>query len=301
VSVSLSYQISRGAAAGGLLGVPVIRVAKSGEIRFAYLEDLYGTYAVRYVTWNGDFNQNPTDVLVSPYTLQMYEQIGFDLDPQDRPGIAYFPMDGSAILATNSGAGWQMSPFATGVTSLGAVVAFEGNGTPDVFWSPESGALVLTGLIVSSKGASGWSSANPDPQNGGAAIGVVAQRDGLGRIEVFYFSGTTELRAVGTAGAWTLGASLPNAGTYGPAISPVAFGAGGEVHVAYRDLGQVMYGYFDGCTWSTQVVDTDSTAGAELQMALDSSGAPHFSHQSQSILANPNPTAGDLWYVSPAP
>jgi hypothetical protein len=59
-------------------------------------------------------------------------------------------------------------------------------------------------------------------------------------------------RAIGTAGAWTLGASAPE-----PSLS---FG------------GQPL-----GCSWATQVVDSDTTIGDQIQIAVDSSGVPHIS------------------------
>ena len=62
-----------------------------------------------------------------------------------------------------------------------------------------------------------------------------------------------------------------------------------------------MYAYFDGCTWSTQVVDPDTPVGDKLQIAVDSSGVPHMSYQSKSILAQNNAAAGALWDASPAP
>jgi len=62
-----------------------------------------------------------------------------------------------------------------------------------------------------------------------------------------------------------------------------------------------MYSYFDGCSWSTQVVDSDTTVGHQVQIAVDSSGVPHLSYQSRSILAQANAAAGELWYASPAP
>ena len=67
-----------------------------------------------------------------------------------------------------------------------------------------------------------------------------------------------------------------------------------------NDIQGVMYAYFDGCAWSTQVVDPDTTVGDDLQIALDSSDAPHFSYQSTSISNKLNPAAGELSYASPA-
>jgi hypothetical protein len=292
VSLSLSYQITRGNAAGGLQGKPLVRVAQSGEIRVAYMEQVFGTYAARYVTWNGDFNQTPTDVVVSPYNLFSFVQIGFDLDPQDRPGIVYFPMDFSGVLATNSGAGWQTSTFVSGVNASFGQLAFDGSGTANVFWDGQSG------LTVNSNNGTGWLGAAPiDPPNGGNSALIVG-RDGLGRVEIIY-SQTVQYRAMGTAGAWTLGQSLPDVISAFSPIEAVVFGAGGEIHAAYLDQGQVKYASFDGCTWSTQVVDTNSTAGVDLRIALDSSGAPHFSYQSTA--AGTSPAGGDLWYASPTP
>jgi hypothetical protein len=72
---------------------------------------------------------------------------------------------------------------------------------------------------------------------------------------------------------------------------------GEEVAQAVRSA-VVAIGVATGLSWSTQVVVSDTTVGDQLQIALDSSGAPHFSYQSKSILAEINPAAGELWHVA---
>ena len=302
ISVSLAYQISRGEVGGGVTGPPQVRTAQNGEIRFAYMEQYNAVYTARYVTWNGDFAQAPNDVTVGSYNLQSYSPIAFALDPQDHPGLVYFATDHTVVFAKNDGGGWQMTTLESQTTQvLTSSLAFDGNGVPSAFWNGMGYGGELSGFVVTSLGSSGWSSAQFDPQNIGGD-GLIAGRDGNGQVEIFYFVYPADLRAIGTAGAWTLGASVPDRNTgFGEATS-VAFGAGGEVHLAYVDFIQgVMYAYFDGCSWSTQVVDSDTTVGDQLQIALDSAGAPHFSYQSKSILAKSNPAAGELWYASPAP
>ena len=302
VSVSLAYQISRGELGGYVTGVPLVQTARSGEIRVAYKEQYNAVYSARYVTWNGDFNQTPSDVTVGSYNLTSYEPIGFALDGQDHPAIVTFPMDNSVLLATNGGSGWQTATIGTEITQVdAAALAFDANGVASIFWDGEGFGGEPSGFVVTNKAASGWSSAQFDPNMQGATS-LIAGRDGLGQVEVFYYSYPSDLRATGTAAAWKLGASVPALTDGFGDVTSVAFGAGGEIHVAYIDTNrEVSYAYFDGCSWSIQVVDSDVTVGDNPQIALDSSGAPHFSYQSRSILAQVNAAAGELWYTSPAP
>jgi hypothetical protein len=298
VSVSLAYQISRGELGGGAVGTPQVRTAQNGDVRLAYMEQYNGLYTVRYVTWNGDFSQTPTDVTVGSYNLFTRSRFGFGLDPQDRPAFVYFQTDDTVVFAENAGSGWQMTTLATQtIEVLAAALAFDGNGVPSVFWLSDALNGQPSGFVVANPGSAGWSAALLDPQvPGGDAL--VAGRDGRGQVEIFYHNYPTYYRAIGTAGAWTLGASVPQPSVNNGQPYAVAFGAGGEVHVAYDDnITGVMYGYFDGCSWSTQVVDSDTTVGDQIQIAVDSSGVPHISYQSKSI----NAAAGELWYASPAP
>ena len=229
VSVSLAYQISRGELGGMVTGVPQVQTAQNGEIRVVYMEQYNAVYSARYVTWNGDFNQTPTDVTVGAYNLAFAKPLAFGLDPQDRPAIVTFPMDNSVIFATNPGSGWQLTTIGTEIIDVdSAAVAFDSNSVASVFWDGEGFGGEPSGFAVTTQGSSGWSSALFNPQVQGAQ-GLIAGRDGLGQVEIFYSSNSSDLRATGTAGAWRLGASVPDPSTTGFGnVSSVAFGAGGK-------------------------------------------------------------------------
>ena len=303
VSVSLAYQISRGELGGYVTGVPLVQTARSGEIRVAYKEQANAVYSARYVTWNGDFNPDPQ---------RRDGRVRTTSPPTNRSGSPSM----ARIILRSSPSRWTTPSSSRRTTAAGGKrppsaprsrrstrrrwrstrTAWRASfGTGRRFGGEPSG------FVVTNKAASGWSSAQFDP-NMQSATTLIAGRDGLGQVEIFYYTYPSDLRATGTAAAWKLGASVPALADGFGDVTSVAFGAGGEIHVAYIDTNrEVSYAYFDGCSWSVQVVDSDVTVGDNLQIALDSSGAPHFSYQSRSILAQANAAAGVRWYASAAP
>jgi hypothetical protein len=293
--VSVSTQLSR---AGGILFQrAIVRRATDGGIRIAYLAQ--GTsYVVRYLSWNGDFNQARTDTVVGSDTPNLTFQLGFDLHAQDHPAVAYFTLDGVLRFASNTGSGWQASPIAS--MAPGAVsMALDGSANPVAFIERDTGGGDVA-LYFTSRGPSGWSSAALlDPQNSQGA-GSWAARDGFGQVELLYSDRTQVRRAIGPPSAWNVDGPLPDPGvlSYVPSTPAIAFGSGGEIHMVLAGfvLG-VLYAYYDGCTWTTQPVDTDITQGGYPSIAVDAAGNPHISYQAAPISsgAQPEHEAGRGW------
>ncbi len=302
VTLSIASQLSR--AGGALYANAVARTTRDGGVRAAYLNQGSGANLVRYLSWNGDFNQAPTDTVVGNDAPNIaYQQIAFDLDAQDHPSIAYFTSDSTLHYAVNPGSGWQVSPIAT-MAFAPLSLTLDGAGNPIVFLERTGASQFETDLYFTSRGSSGWSAAAAvDPQDARGA-GARPVRDGSGQVEVFYVDSILVRRAIGPPGAWNVNGSLPDPGVfyYTPSTPAVAFGSAGEIHVvlAGSQLG-VVYGYYDGCNWSTQTVDTDPTQGGFPGIALDAAGDPHISYQAAvnpSTLMTP---AGNLWYAYPGP
>jgi hypothetical protein len=302
VSLSVATQLTR--AGGALYGNAVVRGAHDGSVRAAYLDQGTGAALVRYIEWTGDFNQAPTDVVVGSDAPNIpYQQIGFDLDAQDHPSIAYFTSNNALRYAVNPGSGWQVSPVAT--TAMAPLsLTLDGAGNPIVFLERTDANQTDTDLFFTNRGPSGWSAAAAVDPADMLGAGARPVRDGAGVVEVFYISRTQARRAVGPPDAWNVNGSLPDPGvfSYSPSTPAVAFGAGGEIHVvlAGRSLG-VLYGYYDGCNWSTQTVDQDPSQGGHPGIAIDAAGDPHISYQ---VAVNPSTMmtpAGSLWYAYPGP
>jgi len=125
-----------------------------------------------------------------------------------------------------------LTPLASGtIQADSAALAFDGNGVASAFWDGDTVGTSPGGFVVANPGSGGTSSAGFDPQIPGAE-GLIAGRDGRGQVEIFCYSFPGYFRAVGTAGAWMLGASTPSQGENPGTTAAVAFGAGGEVHFA---------------------------------------------------------------------
>jgi hypothetical protein len=304
ISVTTGYQISRTRTGGDVEQVPAIRVAKDGEIRAAYQEAYNGGLFVRYLTWSGDFTATPSDTIVGSDGPNLTEirQLGFDLDANDDPAIAYLRNDYAIRYATNSGSSWQIETV-TSQFVADLALGFNGASSPALF-VPETGTAAQTSdLYVTSRGTAGWSSpVLLDPANTQGNDPWVG-RDSSGQLEAFYpgqFG--QQRRAVGGPGAWDVSASLPTLPALSDgAIPAVAFGTAGQIHVVYGASGLgVLYAYFDGCTWSTAVVDSDVTQGGYAAIALDATGQPQIAY-GPAVSSGGTAPAGTLWYAHPSP
>ncbi len=299
ITVSVSTQLSRG---GGILFQrAIVRRATDGGIRIAYLNQ--GTsYVVRYLSWNGDFNQAPTDTVVGSDMPNLTFQLGFDLDAQDHPAVAYFTLDGVLRFASNAGSGWQASSIAS--MAPGAVsMALDGSANPVAFIERDT-SLGDVDLYFTSRSPSGWSTAALlDPQNSQGA-GSWAARDGFGQVELLYVDRILVRRAIGPPSAWNVDGPLPDPGvlSYVPSTPAIAFGSGGEIHMVLAGFALgVVYAYYDGCTWTTQTVDPDIMQGGYPSIAVDAAGNPHISYQAAPNSSTKQVAAGPLWHAYPSP
>ena len=85
--------------------------------------------------------------------------------------------------------------------------------------------------------------------------------------------------ATGGPGAWQTEVVDETAGTGYHNTSMVA--AGGDLHVAYRQLSSIFYQRFDGAVWSFQVVASNGSAyGADVSIGVDGSQRVHISFES---------------------
>jgi hypothetical protein len=139
---------------------------------------------------------------------------------------------------------------------------------------------------------------------------VAVARDPSAQIQVLYMPwGGAEWmpkRAIGVPGAWRYDGSMPNfsGGSSIPssATPAIAFGSNGQIHLVYGGYGVgVVYAYFDGCTWTKQVLDSDVMQGGNASIALDSAGHPHIAYGAAIDPVTETPLAGPLTYVRPAP
>jgi len=157
-------------------------------------------------------------------------------------------------------------------------------------------------VYVSSRGSSAWGApALLDPQSSQGAH-LWAGHDGTGQVQLFYTGAGGPRRIAGAPGAWNLAASTPAvAGNNSYVSVAVAFGPGGVIHAVYGGIGVgVVYAAFDGCAWSTQIVDADTSMGGYPAIALDGSGRPQVAYQAAQLPTTTQPDS-DLWYAHPAP
>jgi hypothetical protein len=294
VSVSLGYQLSRGPANAGFAGLgSIVRATSTGEVRITYWPYVSGNPAPRYIEWSGDFNQTPIDTAIDTSPLPSLE--AFALDPQDRPGVVYL-IGNDIYLARNLGTGWQSERAWSLVERedidfkeyLDVALTFDSSGTPVLFPKPASSRL-----YVATKESQGWTSTLLDPRSP-TGIAPLAGRNGFGQIEVVFHGGiATARRAVGLPGAWDVNASVPS---ISGSPHTMVLGSGGEIHLAY-DSEPPTYAYYDGCSWSTQLV-TGASRGL-VGMAVDASGRPHMAFH-KSVMQGTT-TIYELWYAHPAP
>jgi hypothetical protein len=308
-SVSLGYQVSRGH--GLVVAPPVVRVTRAGGLRIAYVDRDLG-YTIRYIEWSGDFNENPVDTSISSgrvYAVESpgFTSLGFDLDPEDHPGIIYltYASDDSygASFAANAGGGWQTEIVNPRINpAFQPALAFDSSGAAVLFTQGAWMQPLLNGVGVLTRRSGGWTEETPITPSDPVGSRVEVRRDRMGQLEVF-FRGTSPLRVVGTPGSWDLRASLPVlpfslTSSSSQSASAFAFGSDGQIHLVYGGT-DVRYAYFDGCTWSTQVVAA-SAMGVNALIALDPSGAPHIAYQTNPPSGSTD-TGGDLWYLHPTP
>jgi hypothetical protein len=153
------------------------------------------------------------------------------------------------------------------------------------------------------RGAGGWSTfKSVDPAN---TNGVFPRMflDTAGQLQVFFIDNISLLRrrvARRHDGTWDLAASLPDLGILDNegSMFAVAVGAGGSLHSVFEyakypagmapagaaaDARGVLYSYFDGCAWTSQVIDTTMVGkfgdSMHPMIALDTAGDPHITIQ----------------------
>jgi hypothetical protein len=201
----------------------------------------------------------------------------------------------------NLGDGWQGETI--GTSSVGTyTIAFDGDGNPVVFVPrPTSTGDTDYDMWVATRSGSAWSLDLLDAAKSGGEEARAA-RDVFGRVEVFYWYYGSVRRVVWKGGTWNMEPSqpkipLPLRFQTTPAV---ALGPHGEIHLVFGGwTSGVLYAYFDGCTWTSQVVDTDKTVGGDPAIAVDSSGRPHISYHVDR--SNSSATADSLWYAHPSP
>jgi hypothetical protein len=278
-----------------------VRFTGAGEVRLAYLSAVAG-YRPRYLEWNGDLAQTPTDIAVG--TDSAFTAIPvMALDASGRAFVAYFANDSSLRLATRSGSGWTVETVMTSVIvpNTQIALAVDAGGQPFVFVTGIGAAGVPgpVGLSVLSKGASGWSSTPLDADSSDQA--PRAARAPSGAVMVLFLSRGRIARAVLRGGSWLLEAPL---GGGGEAVDEGGFditvGAGDVVHVAAGDGGRVVHLTYNDCVWFKEFVDADTTMPSiGFGIALDASSNPYFAYHKRAV-AGASPRY-EIWHAASQP
>jgi hypothetical protein len=301
-TVTMVYPLTKPA------GVAVINIGRDYPfpMRVGKNGDLHVTFAgpensVHHVQWNGDPNRAAVEEIIPADEGKAVLAQGFDLDPQDRPAIAYRIDNDSVRFAWKTDAGWVVETASK--VPLYEKLAFDGAGTPVIVGT--YGAMPFD-LRFTTRGPTGWAPVTPLGANPLDCSAIYPYRDGLGQVQVFCQGPNDRLRLVRQGTAWNTTAPFiktdhPRSGNDHPGV---AMGKGGQIHVVVDAVAGrgMLYGYFDGCTWSTQVVDT-TMEEVQPAIALDAAGKPHIAFELPIYdAANPKYVKSrEIWYLHPKP
>jgi hypothetical protein len=316
VAVSVNVKLTL---PGIVNGDPPLRVAKNGDLHGAYQNG-----RLHHFQWSGDMNQAPVDETIPADTTTFFLVDGLDLDDQGMPVVVYGT--DKILLFARKSAGWQ--PETVGQYTLGqpGLLAFDATGVPVVTASYSTGIMGRTNFVQAVRGAGGWSAfTSVDPANPNG----VEQRmylDTTGQIQVFFTDNISLLRRRVVRrrdGTWDVAASLPDLGILDndSSVTAVATGPGGSLHVVFEyakipagmapagtpaDAHGILYSYFDGCAWTSQLIDATpvSKFGDSMYptIALDAAGDPHITIQIPTYdPVTSVVTSRDLYYLHPKP
>jgi hypothetical protein len=294
---------------------PIWTPARVAATRDGRLSGMYVTVADqigygRYVTWTGRDADAANDIqpIADPTgTARPAIVMGAD----DRPIMAVIYGDESLrLLSLAADGSWSRETVELAVDPFEATLldmALDSAGQP-VLLAGKSPVTGLAGgdtpLLPSPYGLTVWR------RSGGkwtqdrllaSVFGVEGRirRSPSGDVSVFYAPLARLARGVLRGEDWTFDDPIADAG--GQVLTgwpiDVAFGPGGEIEALVQDdAGALVYGVFDGCTWSETSVASTGNAGA---IAIDGAGRAYvaYEHQVSGVGLDTGVPSIEVWYA----
>ena len=213
------------------------------------------------------------------YDAQGYPHIGYS----DEHGNVYhaFWTGRAWQIETVGSSGWSFPPVGLCIDDAGIVHIAFGYGYPNNY----------NELHYSKKTSGGWQSAEVIESNvwSTSALGLWIDSDRIPHVSYCYLGGTLR-HAYKPASSWLI-QTVDDAGSVGQ-YSSIVSDASGHLYIAYRDEDgtELKFAYYDGSTWSTQIVDMSADVGdTGVSIKLDGSGNPCIAYYDK--------TNGDLRYA----
>jgi len=193
-----------------------------------------------------------------------------------------------ALCTTAMGGPWYKGPVANtwlgggGYTSL----ALDGAGRPHISYHDNAGGGLSSALKYVYHDGSAWNIETVDTAGDAGEYTSIAM-DPLGHPHISYYDGDNEVARYATRNGSGWQITTLGAAGYGTSIG---VDQAGHPHIAYHSgyspSSSLQYITYNGSTWHTDLIDTNSASYCDLALAVDSGGYPSIAYQYQIWDAN---------------